>query len=59
MNINDASLDQEVAIIGFGYVGLTLGVALANSGLKVTGLEIDSAIVDLPIRAFHILKKED
>ena len=46
MNINDASLDQEVAIIGFGYVGLTLGVALANSGLKVTGLEINSAIVE-------------
>tara|TARA_Y100000022_G_C13242047_1_gene372893 strand:+ start:464 stop:1813 length:1350 start_codon:yes stop_codon:yes gene_type:complete len=46
MNISDASLDQEVAIIGFGYVGLTLGVALANSGLKVTGLEINSEIVE-------------
>ena len=50
MNINDASLDQEVAIIGFGYVGLTLGVALANSGLKVTGLEIISELMEVKVK---------
>ena len=45
MKISKKNLDQEVAIVGFGYVGLTLGVALADSGLKVTGLEINPDIV--------------
>ena len=46
MNI-ESSLDNEVAIIGLGYVGLTLGVALADVGIKVVGLEVRSDIVSL------------
>jgi UDP-N-acetyl-D-mannosaminuronic acid dehydrogenase len=36
--MHDAS--TEVAVYGLGYVGLTLAVALAEVGYKVTGLEI-------------------
>jgi len=32
---------RHVAILGLGYVGLTLAVELANSGLRVTGVDID------------------
>ena len=52
MKISKKNLDQEVAIVGFGYVGLTLGVALADSGLKVTGLEINPDIVYVSISGF-------
>ena len=31
----------RVAVIGMGYVGLTLGVALADAGFAVTGVEAD------------------
>jgi UDP-N-acetyl-D-glucosamine dehydrogenase len=33
--------DQHVAVIGLGYVGLPLAVALAEVGRTVTGLDID------------------
>lgn len=36
-----------VAIIGLGYVGLTLGVALARSGVQVYGIEKRAEVVDL------------
>ncbi len=39
--------DSHIAVVGLGYVGLTLGVALAETGLKVTGLEVRSDIVKL------------
>ncbi len=35
-----------VAVIGLGYVGLPLAVALAESGLTTTGLDIDHEKVD-------------
>ena len=46
MNI-ESSIDNEIAIIGMGYVGLTLGVALAEVGIKVVGLEVSPDIVKL------------
>jgi UDP-N-acetyl-D-mannosaminuronic acid dehydrogenase len=33
--------DNEICIMGMGYVGLTLGVAMAKRGYKVHGVEID------------------
>jgi UDP-N-acetyl-D-mannosaminuronic acid dehydrogenase len=37
----------KIAIVGLGYVGLTLGVALALRGLEVVGVERRREIVDL------------
>ena len=36
-------LDSRVAIIGLGYVGLPLGLALMDAGLNVTGYDSDPA----------------
>jgi len=36
------SLDRRVAIIGLGYVGLPLGLALMDAGLAVVGYDSDS-----------------
>jgi len=38
--------DSNVCIIGLGYVGLTLAVAMADVGIKVHGVERDPSIVD-------------
>ena len=32
---------MAIAIIGLGYVGLTLALALADKGIKVLGVEIN------------------
>lgn len=39
--------DQEVCILGLGYVGLTLAVVMADVGFKVTGVEVRQDICDL------------
>ena len=36
---------NKINIIGLGYVGLTLGVALARKGVSVTGFEINESIL--------------
>ena len=36
----------RVGILGLGYVGLPLAVALAKAGLHVTGIDLDTAKVD-------------
>lgn len=37
---------QHVAFIGLGYIGLPTAVTLANSGVKVTGVDINQAAVN-------------
>jgi len=40
--------DQRICVVGLGYVGLTLAVAMADTGFKVHGVEIrDDVIEDL------------
>ncbi|MBI3857531.1 MAG: UDP-N-acetyl-D-glucosamine dehydrogenase, partial [Planctomycetes bacterium] len=47
MTIRDAlheklrSRTAEVAVVGLGYVGLTLAVALARAGFTVRGIDVD------------------
>jgi UDP-N-acetyl-D-mannosaminuronic acid dehydrogenase len=36
----------EIAIMGMGYVGLTLSVVLAKNGFKVYGIETKKEIVE-------------
>lgn len=37
--------DKRVVIVGLGYVGLTLAVALADSGFRVHGVEREGAVL--------------
>ena len=39
------SRDARVGIIGMGYVGLPLAVAVARAGFRVTGIDVDKAKV--------------
>ena len=43
---------QQIAVIGQGYVGLPLSIAAAESGLEVTGIDIDQRKID-SIQAFR------
>ena len=36
---------MNVCVIGLGYVGLTLSLAMANSGLKVYGVDTNQKII--------------
>src|ERR1035438_1658053 len=36
---------DQIAVVGLGYVGLPLGLQFARSGLRVIGLDIDTAKV--------------
>jgi UDP-N-acetyl-D-mannosaminuronic acid dehydrogenase len=38
--VPDGYADSEVCVIGLGYVGLTLSVALAGAGFRVHGVEV-------------------
>ena len=38
-------IDRNICIIGLGYVGLTLAVAMARAGFRVHGVEINKSIV--------------
>jgi UDP-N-acetyl-D-mannosaminuronic acid dehydrogenase len=40
-------LDRNVCILGLGYVGLTLGVAMADAGFRVHGIERREDVCDL------------
>jgi len=42
----DTLRDKNVCIIGLGYVGLTLAVAMADAGFHVYGVERDQRILD-------------
>lgn len=41
-----ASGDAHVAVVGLGYVGLPLAVVFAESGYRVTGIDLDPRKVD-------------
>lgn len=43
-------MTHEVAVVGLGYVGLTLAVALADTGFRVLGVERRKELVDLTNR---------
>ena len=38
--------DQKVHIIGLGYVGLTLAVAMADAGFRIHGVEINPEVLE-------------
>lgn len=40
-------LDQNICILGLGYVGLTLAVAMADAGFRVHGIERREEVIDL------------
>jgi len=42
----DTFKDSNVCIIGLGYVGLTLAVAMAEAGFSVEGVERDQKVLD-------------
>jgi UDP-N-acetyl-D-mannosaminuronic acid dehydrogenase len=44
--VNKTFPDSVVSILGLGYVGLTLGVAMADAGFKVHGVEVRDTILD-------------
>jgi nucleotide sugar dehydrogenase len=46
MTVPDHFEDRDVAVIGLGYVGLTLAVALADVGFRVWGIERSNAILE-------------
>ena len=38
---------NSCSVIGLGYIGLPTAVLIANSGIKVTGVDINKKIIDL------------
>jgi UDP-N-acetyl-D-glucosamine dehydrogenase len=38
---------MKVAIVGLGYVGLPLAMQFARANVRVVGLDVDAAKVDL------------
>jgi UDP-N-acetyl-D-mannosaminuronic acid dehydrogenase len=38
--------DRKICIVGLGYVGLTLAVAMADSGFHVYGVEVQQSVLD-------------
>jgi UDP-N-acetyl-D-mannosaminuronic acid dehydrogenase len=46
MNVPEHFEDRDVAVIGLGYVGLTLAVALADVGFRVWGIEQSATILE-------------
>ena len=47
MTLPSSFADREVCVLGLGYVGLTLSVAMADTGFKVHGVEIRDEVLDL------------
>lgn len=46
MSLPKALSDQHVCVIGLGYVGLTLAVAMADAGFKVHGTEVRDQVLE-------------
>lgn len=49
----------NVAVVGMGYVGIPVGLTLANSGLEVIGLDIDQNKVNSLNNSSYPLKGEE
>lgn len=47
---------MKVAIVGLGYVGLPLAMQFARANVRVVGLDIDAAKVDLINRGQSYIK---
>lgn len=45
MKVGKNFVDRQVCLIGMGYVGLTLAVAMAEAGFQVYGVDIDPKLV--------------
>jgi UDP-N-acetyl-D-mannosaminuronic acid dehydrogenase len=43
--VTDDFRDRSVCVLGLGYVGLTLAVAMADAGFRVTGAEIRDSVL--------------
>ena len=39
-------MSKTCCVIGLGYVGLPTAILLANSGIKVLGVDIDEKVVE-------------
>lgn len=46
MPVTDSFRDKSVCILGLGYVGLTLGVVMADVGFDVYGAEVRDLVLD-------------
>jgi UDP-N-acetyl-D-mannosaminuronic acid dehydrogenase len=46
MGLPDSFHDKHVCVIGLGYVGLTLAVAMADTGFQVHGVEIRAEVIE-------------
>ena len=46
-NENIMNKENDIVVVGLGYVGLTLSVALAGAGFKVLGLEKRKDVVEI------------
>jgi nucleotide sugar dehydrogenase len=56
LSVPRAFQDRAVCVVGLGYVGLTLAVAMARSGFQVWGVEIREDVLELMRRGrahFH------
>ncbi len=54
--VTDEFHDRSVCVVGLGYVGLTLAVAMADAGFRVTGAEIRDPVLEMLARGephFH------
>jgi UDP-N-acetyl-D-mannosaminuronic acid dehydrogenase len=45
--ITEQFRDRSVCVLGLGYVGLTLAVAMADAGFRVLGVEVRESVLDL------------
>jgi UDP-N-acetyl-D-mannosaminuronic acid dehydrogenase len=52
-------LTDRAAVVGLGYVGIPLACCLAQSGVEVTGIDIDDSRVDAIRRGENPLKGEE